>query len=1299
MSDATTVPTVINSTINGTAGTQKKKKAKKQTNVTTSNVNTSGSTSHSEKIVNAQETLIEGVPDTSLPKTEDIFTIYVKSLSGSTLKLQISKADSTIEIKQLLAESIETCYITSYELKINDVVLEDFSDISEYEGIEPDATLVMHSALYDDKGARMHVYRMRELLDSKIDELYLSTGSIESAATTQVASFPSFASLVPFEPYNDLASALNCDTEFQTYSTNTDEVITKKKKSKKEQTAPIPSNINVIEYASTPEQQDTKKLFAPEDFSLKSLDSYIQATAGRPLPKCVNHITFSGWNPPPGNRKLRGDLFYLEIETLEGKQFHITATPNGFFINSTKNQSQFVPTPIGGGKQYSSHTLMGLLWEISPLFRKEFPKLLTARIKKHPFEVTPVPFPVPKWADIQKKHEYDPNRSEETLFTILGNDPRTQQREWNEEYQSCKELPSGTMEEKIIRDRTLFKIHCDFVDAATRGAQAVVDKCLLPVNPIDPESSQVYIQNNIFFSFADDNYKADPIQEQKPKRRIKDLQEPTATPLDPHAYHNANNDLKGVIAFNEADVRGIHTLSSAIIDYRGYRVIAQSIIPGILQGDQGSKHVYGSIDDGKSFAHDEKYHELMTEVSKKLGIKEHNVIDKEGVQHKICCPAECKGIVGSDGRFYVLDLVRTTPRDVNFLDSQTAIVRPELVKAYARHKFTESLLGNAENIIKNNTNPEEVVEMDIKFNPDVFSTHKLAGDEEQIKADENEVRELGKYLKEDVIRSFIKEVSDLEVNPLDGVSLTNSLHEKGINVRYLGEIATRAKASGVPHLVQLAEQEMIVRAAKHEFNLMLRKTQDDKLGYAIEHFLNAFFVSVPTDTSTEAPATTETTPVDEPNKKKSKKGPLAHLQQYGSNTTQYYTTITGRILRDSIIAAVSSKYRYTLTEETMNFFSKKISTLRSFCLKTGLKLSCRDYKLGSVEDSSGHHPFSINDILALEPVVKHSTPRSMAANGLLEVGKQQLISGQMESAFEFLSQAIVMFQQVKGPMNREVASCFSYLATILFHASDLPQAILHQHKALIISKRVLGIDSAVTCQIHQLLGMLCHNVGQSEFGLKHFLRARYLCELVCGFDHPDMATIMTNISMMYQDMNDTQRSVKFLREALRINETILGATHVQTAQSHHALAVTYSMDKRFRDAIEHERKSYRILCENFGDKDQRALESGKWLQHFTVSAVHQQQEINQEEKLTSQALRSITSLVKQQGVTVNPQQQREILQRMPQEILEMLNQQAQQFVSTEQTGTDVNTNTGAKPEATPKVNTTAKKPKSKQKKK
>ena len=53
-------------------------------------------------------------------------------------------------------------------------------------------------------------------------------------------------------------------------------------------------------------------------------------------PACLKQLTFSGWNPPPGKRKMNGDLMYLHIITAEDKRFHLTASTRGFYVNQYK---------------------------------------------------------------------------------------------------------------------------------------------------------------------------------------------------------------------------------------------------------------------------------------------------------------------------------------------------------------------------------------------------------------------------------------------------------------------------------------------------------------------------------------------------------------------------------------------------------------------------------------------------------------------------------------------------------------------------------------------------------------------------------------------------------------------------------------------------------------------------------------------------------------------------------------------------------------------------------------------------
>lgn len=119
--------------------------------------------------------------------------------------------------------------------------------------------------------------------------------------------------------------------------------------------------------------------------------------------------------------------------------------------------------------------------------------------------------------------------------------------------------------------------------------------------------------------------------------------------------------------YNSVDQEGLYTLGTVVIDYRGYRVTAQSIIPGILEREQEQSVVYGSIDFGKTVVSHPKYLELLGKAGQQLKVMQHNVLNDKDEEVELCSSVECKGIIGNDGRHYILDLLRTFPPDVNFL--------------------------------------------------------------------------------------------------------------------------------------------------------------------------------------------------------------------------------------------------------------------------------------------------------------------------------------------------------------------------------------------------------------------------------------------------------------------------------------------------------------------------------------------------------------------------------------------------------------------------------------------------------
>lgn len=48
------------------------------------------------------------------------------------------------------------------------------------------------------------------------------------------------------------------------------------------------------------------------------------------------------------------------------------------------------------------------------------------------------------------------------------------------------------------------------------------------------------------------------------------------------AFYAPSADLNGVRAYGRLDIPGLNVLGTCVVDYKGYRVTAQTIIPGIF---------------------------------------------------------------------------------------------------------------------------------------------------------------------------------------------------------------------------------------------------------------------------------------------------------------------------------------------------------------------------------------------------------------------------------------------------------------------------------------------------------------------------------------------------------------------------------------------------------------------------------------------------------------------------------------------------------------------------------------------
>lgn len=1178
------------------------------------------------------------------------------------------------------------------------VALNDFVELGEYKDVVDNATLKMVIEKYDARKVRAHVRRFRDVLSNPPIPQLAEDGSEEGADASSSSTAASVAGKTgkgskkkkkSKQPATALTATNGDATTNDATAVADEKKVSEISEKQLQQLRDIHAKLEGIKVPVLPELKEFytlpgttppsatattnekpakgKKKNGADSKNQKPKDDDVLDAK---LPTCVKSIVFSGYNPPPGPRKLAGDLMYLEVTIADGAVFHITAHVNGFYVNRS-TATTFDPLPLKASTQ--AHLLTDVLATVSDKFKTSYAALLEKAAllaKQGPASIEwmvaagnnvggklPWNTPVIKHA----KHEYNLNRAEDELTASFGMDERGVLRDWNEEYQCCRELPSATLKEQIVRSRVMYKIVNEFVESATQGAVAIVEGHIPPINPMDDVSAHVYVFNNIFFSLSIDG-----------KFSAKDAASEEA------AYSSANRDLQGVKAFNDADIPGLHTLATAVVDYLGVRVIAQSVIPGILQGEAASKLVYGSVDGGKTIASNEKMHALMLEAGEKLHIAERSIKplgkdeeeteadekasskDEEIVNAanvggeattevvKLCGPVEAKGILGSDGRMYVLDLVRITPKDATYYaeraeqaaendglrfnredEGYVALLRPELVQLYslwkqnqARKEKRDALKADKEAEKKSEGDEasaakeedEEIEVGDIpavRLNPNVFMKYKASTDDAEATADEEAAKDAAAYLQNVVIPAFLSDIRRGSISPADGLALTENMHSCGINMRYLGRLASLAKKlesiGGISkYVLELLEVEMIARAIKHVLADVLNADEATRAapGDVLVQLLNGVLGSSGVKSDEDFSGKAKSKKGGKTSGKNAKKSDeVADVAAASSSSST--AALDTKLVWKKIEKEIKSRFDYNLTlwnrEEDVDSAEvplgrvHKTVLLRRLCQRNGLRVVSRNY------DFSSTQPFSIEDITGIVPVVKHSLPAHPLpqAKQLLERGRLHLSGGSLATAYEMLQETSALLFQVCGAAHEDAALCSTSLATVLYHAGDIAGAIAQQQRALALYTQLSGMDYHDTAFAHANLALFLHANGQTDVAVAHLRRAIYLLEFCSGPHYPEVSSLYFKMGMMCQDVGQITLALLCHRESLKRGEL----DRIQAANTLHQMALACGLAGGFREALAYEKKVYSLFKEAFGDEDPRVVESAKFMAKFTERAV------------------------------------------------------------------------------------------------
>ncbi|KAH3759897.1 Histidine kinase A [Pelomyxa schiedti] len=352
--------------------------------------------------------------------------------------------------------------------------------------------------------------------------------------------------------------------------------------------------------------------------------------------------------------------------------------------------------------------------------------------------------------------------------------------DWNKDFLESERMPDGTIAEKLQKYQRLTSLHTDFLhNAETFGKIIICEhfinqecKTMPPCQLGGTAGGIKYQYHGIIFKLATDWKKI--------------------YHGDENALKGAGHELKGVMRY--CGNNHVHTPLMALIDYRGFRLVALSVLP-----IDGTTLLYGSSDGGHTVHNDDPgLATHMEEIARTINIKGHNT--GKGEKKILHGPCDIEGhqvgarythyphlliqYKGKDGQYYVVDFARVFPptSDVDESSYLYKHFRPEFVKSYK-----------------------------LPLSSDVFSPFSCDS------SDVREAKEATEFLFNTTIPNLAQFLSNKRV--AHPPQLTEVVHRNGVNLRYLGRILFHTEDQSIRRLII---GEILARIAKRQLRQLLR---------------------------------------------------------------------------------------------------------------------------------------------------------------------------------------------------------------------------------------------------------------------------------------------------------------------------------------------------------------------------------------------------------------------------------------------------------------------------------------------
>ncbi|XP_074566705.1 protein REDUCED CHLOROPLAST COVERAGE 3-like [Curcuma longa] len=899
-----------------------------------------------------------------------------------------------------------------------------------------------------------------------------------------------------------------------------------------------------------------------------------------------------------------GDFFELEVKVCNGKLINVVASVKGFYTT--------------GKHSVLCHSLVDLLQQLSSSFSNAYDALMRSFVEHNKFGNLPYGFRANTWlvppifVDSSLTCHSLPVEDKKWGGNCggYGRDDKNVHRPWAAEFLSLAKIPCKTEEERLIRDRKAFLLHNVFVNTVIFKAVSTIQGIM---NKRDFSTSQglnLYEEQIGDFKIVvrRDHNNASMKSEDKidGSQLLKLSVKEVAT----------RNLLKGLTADENVAIKDTRALGVVIVKHCGYTATVtvlhceevnsnakESIVlpqPNSIDEDDQPEGGANALNINSLrvllplSSHTESAGGCQSSVSNLNGVKAAKSLVRKVISDSlqtletlsVCKERYIRWELGACWLQHLQQkgaLESTEPKG-NSTDSSDEPVIKGLGKKFEKLKKLKKKTRNADkkdenegtnsgnNLARETANFEELKQHELDqeeqlrklLSEEAFNFLKDSETGLHKKSIEELTKMAHKFYDDIALPKLVADFASLELSPVDGRTLTDFMHIRGLRMCSLGRVVELAEK--LPHIQSICIHEMVIRAFKYIVRAVIASVENlPDLPAAIAATLN-ILMGTP------------------------------KMENFHSDMTSELN-LTIRWIQTFLLKRFGWKIR-----DEFNHL-RKFVILRGLCQQVGLELVAKNYNMDSP------NPFEKSDIISIVPVCKHVVLSSADGRNLLESSKAALDKGKLDAAVSFGTKALTKMIAICGSYHRLTANAYSLLAVVLYHTGDFDQATIYQQKALDINERELGLDHPDTMKSYGDLSVFYYRLQHNELALKYVKRALYLLHFSCGLSHPNSAATYINVAMMEEGMGNVNVALRYLHEALKCNKRLLGPDHIQTAASYHAIAIALSMMEAYTLSVQHEQTTLQILQAKLGPEDLRTQDAATWLEYFESKALEQQEAI------------------------------------------------------------------------------------------